>query len=1032
MEVQFCHTCLDITDFRVENDNFDGLGYMFIRCSICHGPLAKCITCETVYSLAKRDHTNIRNHMNKHDVPVSDIESTSEENEVFRYSDDKSNESSSDRDDSGVDSDSDSSLISGSSISFLDIDYHTTNIALSESFTLDNLTIQAASLPEFGNLISNTYFEQEYKMDNDCDEAFGGIRGICWRSRYRLHLLEHRHLMTFEDTEFMFDVTKLLSLNTETVNDLQYKVMNGIADRTPGHFNSANPHVRLPKSKSEADRRCLTGQFGIFNNLPCPNTVNVGDHACMKLKDVLAHHLALGRRIQYTEAPCATADNGVERLYDGIHGCKAMDDLILNMKGNPNGTSCEIYYAWMLTWSDSFIRSYVKQKDNNVWMYTITLPDPNGSATSPLHTYCVAVGAGSLDHTEVIDWYANEVEELMKGFDYYCSFMKKFIHLRIGVVAALADRPEKAFTLKTSLLGDYGRVASWAAHIVPDVLADCEQCFGRRIEALLQDRYSRADIPQCQRCCQWNLRSESNSRARVPVPKDYPTTCCPNSPEMPFGRAVGAKYLVPVEQTFEWLTCAVNLAAHNVTAGFWNKTVMVAYLRSCSIATSVRNNLWTKCKPDGATNIADVEIEDGEFNDGYEPIIDLNDEMGVLPKIWRSDLKMNAYIDCCMHLIFHGIVAYCVERVEEFMKTHTLTPHFEKLVNHYMIDIQSHRLEWCKLKPFPKKQWLAENEIGLARLLPFVYGLFFLNLKLPDRCNTTDQTKIAIMQMFQSMFVMISILMSPRNPLAQAIEEHVKIFLSACHRYCRTYFEKDTTPFWANTGNFPTLLCLAEQRCRFGPVRLYWEGTREIYIQELKQHLVSMRRTPEYFEGKLRLMYKTNVMNWIRDQINNSKHDQDNTDGNHSNHQARKPRMYYQYNTLDEVLRRFESGEVLSGFTVEGGGENIMIAYGTKRRSRLVNCISISRLNSGQSTKCIGLAYVKCQLDEQSDELFGVDVDGVEELIDHYCLLLPLIQDSRFDGGYAVIYDDWDVGDEFFKKYLPCLCPLLFNTNVMG
>ena len=48
-------------------------------------------------------------------------------------------------------------------------------------------------------------------------------------------------------------------------------------------------------------------------------------------------------------------------------------------------------------------------------MYTITLPDPDRNATSPLHTYCVAVGAGALDHTAVIDWYASEVEELMRG-----------------------------------------------------------------------------------------------------------------------------------------------------------------------------------------------------------------------------------------------------------------------------------------------------------------------------------------------------------------------------------------------------------------------------------------------------------------------------------------------------------------------------------------------------------------------------------------------------------------------------------------
>ena len=97
---------------------------------------------------------------------------------------------------------------------------------------------------------------------------------------------------------------------------------------------------------------------------------------------------------------------------------------------------------------------------------------------------------------------------------------------------------------------------------------------------------------------------------------------------------------------------------------------------------------------------------------------------------------LNAYLDCGMHLVFHGIVAYCVERVEEFMVDQGLTQKFERLANTYLIDIQLLRLDWCKMKFLPKKQWLAENELALARIIPFVYGLFFMNLKLPDRLNT--------------------------------------------------------------------------------------------------------------------------------------------------------------------------------------------------------------------------------------------------------------------------------------------------------
>ena len=50
--------------------------------------------------------------------------------------------------------------------------------------------------------------------------------------------------------------------------------------------------------------------------------------------------------------------------------------------------------------------------------------------------------------------------------------MHEFVYAKLGVVNALADRPEKVFTIKTALLGVYGQIPSWVAEIVPDVLAD--------------------------------------------------------------------------------------------------------------------------------------------------------------------------------------------------------------------------------------------------------------------------------------------------------------------------------------------------------------------------------------------------------------------------------------------------------------------------------------------------------------------------------------------------------------------------------
>ena len=119
-------------------------------------------------------------------------------------------------------------------------------------------------------------------------------------------------------------------------------------------------------------------------------------------------------------------------------------------------------------------------------------------------------------------------------------------------------------------------------------------------------------------------------------------------------------------------------------------------------------------------------------------------------------------------------------------------------------------------------------------------------------------------------------------------------------------------------------------------------------------------------------------------------------------------------------------GEVLSGFTFEGNGDNIMIAYGEKRRSGLMNCIGITRLRKGVAKKVVGFAFVKCQLDDTSNVIKDVDVEILESKMKHYCIMLPLLDDGDFFSEFAIIYDDWDVGDDNFVKALPNICPFLF------
>ena len=147
-------------------------------------------------------------------------------------------------------------------------------------------------------------------------------------------------------------------------------------------------------------------------------------------------------------------------------------------------------------------------------------------------------------------------------------------------------------------------------------------------------------------------------------------------------------------------------------------------------------------------------------------------------------------------------------------------------------------------------------------------------------------------------------------------------------------------------------------------------------------------------------------MDWLREEIRKS------SDGESFQQDKRSLTMYYQYKTLEEIERRMSLGEVLSGFTFEGNGDNEMIAYCERRRSGLLICIWITRLNRGVTRKCVGLAFVKCQLGDTSNILEDVDVQTLESKMKHYCIMLPLLDDGDFANKFAIVYDDWDVGDK--------------------
>ena len=123
---------------------------------------------------------------------------------------------------------------------------------------------------------------------------------------------------------------------------------------------------------------------------------------------------------------------------------------------------------------------------------------------------------------------------------------------------------------------------------------------------------------------------------------------------------MNARHVLFLRQDSQFTKMTVKAAEFNVRVGHWNKGTMTAYLRTCAVSRRVIDNVWRVGKKlkrvEGNDDV--VDYEDGELDNGWTAT-----SSDTYPKIWDSNVPFDAHLDCGMHLLFHGIVAYIVEQM---------------------------------------------------------------------------------------------------------------------------------------------------------------------------------------------------------------------------------------------------------------------------------------------------------------------------------------------------------------------------------
>ena len=147
-----------------------------------------------------------------------------------------------------------------------------------------------------------------------------------------------------------------------------------------------------------------------MKNFPVPKVFNLNNHACVGLEKTIqimaGHHRLFG----FAWDGCTQKLNK-----DGLNGTKAVADLVNDIFDamKSDGFSDEFIYGTHIGWvyfrSDSFLQCFVKQKDNCVWVLTVSICPPLNNINFSRYTL-LAMGKSSEDHPSVIEHYYREVK----------------------------------------------------------------------------------------------------------------------------------------------------------------------------------------------------------------------------------------------------------------------------------------------------------------------------------------------------------------------------------------------------------------------------------------------------------------------------------------------------------------------------------------------------------------------------------------------------------------------------------------------
>ena len=429
----------------------------------------------------------------------------------------------------------------------------------------------------------------------------------------------------------------------------------------------------------------------------------------------------------------------------------------------------------------------------------------------------------------------------------------------------------------------------------------------------------------------------------------------------------------------------------------------------------------------------------------------------------RSLLFMDVkkMIETPMHQLGHGGVGTMInDFIQPVMTQHKLWTKFKDFVNPILTDIASFRLDWCKVKTLPKKNWLGEDCFGFARLMLYLVTLFLESHSLPEACNTTtEEHVVAFVEVVHSFTAMIYSVMCKDMVHKKKHEIIIILFLTCCHRFCNEYYDSSVIEFWSNKQNYISFLNLSDQIEKFGALSLNWDGSWEASLKFWKKYLLSARKNPNSLAPRMVLLHKGHQIERLNESVklhkqrclatgekdleiptypylsqehsmnviesvfrNHFEEESDDDSDGGSCYEDETPieneneKRYYGvriYQTKNEIMQRFQNGKFISGFILKSKQGVVHVPFSLRRS--VAECVSFNYNTSPDTTRdhLDGIQFTTLTLDTSDNRPYTYEkANTVKDCF--FCLLAPSPSAfqkpvPQFDSKFAIITDVWKV-----------------------